>query len=203
MKAYKFYSSSSLEYALDIVLNQRLYCARWDSLNDPMEGLFSYSRSPYDNSNHDNFLSKIKNRKREYRVCSMSEDYDNYLLWSHYADGYDGVAVEVKIPQSDYEEIDYKPGYAVIDQAHSTDPDRSAREILTSKHEDWDYEDEVRVLSTEKWYHLEEPVERIIAGHSLHQALFETLKIICRSQDIVLNRTGIGDTGVDADPVNL
>ncbi|MGD9874527.1 MAG: hypothetical protein AB7T27_09695 [Kiritimatiellia bacterium] len=43
MKAYKFKSAAQIPHALDIILNNRLYCADWSSLNDPMEGVFSYS----------------------------------------------------------------------------------------------------------------------------------------------------------------
>lgn len=203
MRAYKFQSSSNLDYALDIILNQRLYCAEWASLNDPMEGLFAYSRSSSDNGSYSDLLSKIKNRKREYRVCSMSKTFDNYLLWSHYADGYDGIAVEVELPESDFEEVEYIPSFPIINIAGSKGADHSARQILKTKHKAWKYEREVRVLSTNHWYELESPVERIIAGHRLHEALFETLKIVCRDQGIVLNKTGIGDMGVDADPVRL
>ena len=41
MKLYKFRSFENIEFTLDIIMNERLYCAQHKSLNDPFEGLFS------------------------------------------------------------------------------------------------------------------------------------------------------------------
>ena len=41
MKLYKFRSFDNIEYTLDILINERLYCSSHEALNDPFEGLFS------------------------------------------------------------------------------------------------------------------------------------------------------------------
>jgi len=40
MILYKYRSLVNFERILDIILNQRLYCSKYDELNDPFEGLF-------------------------------------------------------------------------------------------------------------------------------------------------------------------
>jgi hypothetical protein len=78
---------------------------------------------------------------------------------------------------------------------------QAAEQILSSKYKEWAYEKEVRILQSGEWYELPKPVTRIIVGHRMHPAVFEALRIICEDRDITLNRTGIGDEGIDADRV--
>ena len=41
MKLYKYRSlRQNLDFVLDILLNGRLYCAEYQTLNDPLEGFF-------------------------------------------------------------------------------------------------------------------------------------------------------------------
>ena len=40
MKLYKFRSLNNTKFAFDILVNNRLYCANYESLNDPFEGEF-------------------------------------------------------------------------------------------------------------------------------------------------------------------
>lgn len=124
-------------------------------------------------------------------------------MWAHYASGFDGLAIEVELPDRDerIKNVAYRGvfGHVAIDQAD--DPSRVAHEILSSKYQEWEYEREVRVLNHGEFFQLSRPVMRVIAGHRMKPALFEALEIICKSQGISLYRTGIGDEGIDADLV--
>ena len=42
---YKFRSTARLDLLADILVSERLYCAKWHELNDPMEGYFSMSQT--------------------------------------------------------------------------------------------------------------------------------------------------------------
>ncbi len=51
---------------------------------------------------------------REYRICSFSKEYNNILLWAHYADGFKGICIKV--------EIDEKwPGYEIVEINYNYD----------------------------------------------------------------------------------
>ena len=78
--------------------------------------------------------------------------------------------------------------------------ERAAEEILASKCQEWSYEREVRILQATEWYKLPKPVRRVIAGHRMAPAVLDALQIVCEG-DVILNRTGIGDEGIDADRV--
>jgi len=204
MIAYKFRSSSQIAHALDIVFNNRLYCSDWSKLNDPMEGMFAYNHlSTAQPDLLEKEVAKIVREKKRLRVCSLSTTFNSHLLWAHYASGFDGLAIEVELPNNPQliKRVKYGGVFAFISLEDNRPAYKLANFILTSKYKEWKYEKEVRVLNQEEWFQLETPVKRIIAGHRMHPALFETLRIVCAQRSISLCITSIGDKGIDADLV--
>lgn len=203
MKAYKFRSSSQIEFALDIILNRRLFCADWRSLNDPMEGLYAYSTSPGNEPHAQRLVKGIGDAKSQYKVCSLSADFQSHLLWSHYAGGFNGLAIEVDLPARDrnIRPVEYRGVYAFLDMSQVTDENDAARTILFSKYQEWEYEREIRILHDSEFYYLQRPVARVIVGQRMNEALARTLHILCDREEIEFCRVGIGDEGIDADQV--
>lgn len=205
MKAYKFRGAEQLPFALDILFNKRLYCAAWKNLNDPMEGMFVYSYRSSDEGDYSKTVAEIVEHKKQLKICSLSKTYDCHLLWSHYASGFSGLAIEVELPEPNriIREVEYRGVFGHVSFDGPVAPEDAAEQVLSSKYQAWSYEQEVRVLQRGDWYQLDKPVKRIIAGHRMNPALFEALKIICKEKKIELYRTGIGDEGIDADYVEL
>ena len=203
MIAYKFRAPSQIEFTLDILFNNRLYCADWGSLNDPMEGAFGYGKQVSDEKDYSTFLSEIASEKGNLKVCSLSKTFDCHLLWAHYAAGFTGVAIEVELPDVAREivNVQYRGVFAHVAIADELAAAEVARSILGSKYREWEYEQEVRVLQPSTYYKLAKPVRRLIVGHRMNRSLFEALRIICEKKNIVINQTGIGDEGIDADHV--
>lgn len=203
MRAFKFRSAQNIEFALDIIINRRLFCADWKNLNDPMEGMFAYStmdRSPEVNR----IVKGIGNEKQRYKVCSLSADFQSHLLWSHYAGGFDGLAIEVELPDhhQDIRHVDYRGVFAFLDIDNVVNEDEAARRILFSKYQEWQYEEEIRVLSSEPFFELQSPIRRVITGHRMNPALLETLVVLCDREGIEICTVGVGDEGLDADHVD-
>lgn len=203
MKAYKFRSSSQLPFALDIIFNNRLYCSDWRDLNDPMEGMFVYSYRSTDEKDYRDQVGEIVRHKKRLKVCSLSKTFDCHLLWAYYASGFDGLAIEVELPDRSpvVREVTYRGVFGSFSFDRPVSPEQAAEQVLSSKYHEWKYEQEVRILQHDEWYRLEKPVSRVIAGHRMNPALFEALRIVCEQKGILLNRTGIGDEGIDADYV--
>jgi hypothetical protein len=201
MRAFKFRSSSQIDFAFDIIFNQRLHCADWSRLNDPMEGIFSYSFSSTGGEDPKQRVAKIIREKQRIKVCSLSRTFDCHLLWAHYASGFSGVAVEVELPDDPKKVkiVNYRGVFAELNLNRNPNPYSTARQILSSKYREWEYEQEVRILHRDEWFPLQRPVCRVIAGHRMTPALFEALRIVCDSKKIPFRKTGIGDTGIDAD----
>ncbi|MBV1700619.1 MAG: hypothetical protein KGQ46_02220 [Hyphomicrobiales bacterium] len=203
MKAYKFRSASQIQFALDIMLNSRLFCSDWRKLNDPMEGIFAYSTHGHD-SEIQNLVKGIGNAKSAYKICSLSENFQSHLLWAHYAGGFDGVAIEIELPEDseNIRKIDYRGVFAFLHMDKIKTEDEATRKILFSKYKEWQYEREIRILSNHDYYQLAQPVRKIIVGQRMQKALSEALQIVCEARNIEFCRVGIGDEGIDADFVN-
>lgn len=201
MRLFKFRSIENFDFALDILRSHRLYCADWRALNDPMEGFFAYWTTPGSEKHLNAAAEGLSVQKRGKRICSLSATFDSHLLWAHYASGFKGLAIEVEIPDDDplVHKVDYRP-----DRFFSISPDdfkntKLSDRVLTSKHEDWTYEQEVRILTMNEWYPLSQPIRRVIAGFRMPTIEFEKLRTICAAEGIIVCTTGIGDEGIDAD----
>lgn len=203
MKAYKFRSASQIEFILDIILNRRLFCSDWRKLNDPMEGVFAFSTNG-DDTEAQRRVKGIGDAKSRYKICSLSADFQSHLLWSHYAGGFDGVAIEVELPKKnpDVHRVKYRGVFEFLNMDTVFDEDTAARKILFSKYKEWKYEKEIRILSFDQYYPLIIPIRRVIAGHRMNDALFETLYLVCEREGITFCRVGIGDEGIDADEIH-
>jgi hypothetical protein len=203
MIAYKFRSAEPLEYVLDILNNNRLHCADWHKLNDPVEGLFTYSYNSNNNIDPSYIINKIYDEKQNYKVCSLSRTWNNYLLWAHYASGFTGFAVEVELPENDdnIKKVTYRGVFAHISMDNYQNPNISARKILFSKYHKWKYEQEIRILHTSEKYDLPKSVKKIIVGHRIHKSALEDVKLICKQKEIELCMIGIGDDGLSANKI--
>lgn len=209
---YKFRSPEKLEFTLDIILNQRLYCADWNDLNDPMEGIFEY-RTLGDQKRLDQ-LSMIRERKLRYRVCSLSKSWRNPLLWAHYADGFKGVAVEldldsvslsdggdVRLHPSEVLDIEYRSTFQFADTERHQDAFTLAQRILSSKHECWSYEDEARVLSESCRYDVTGKIRRVILGTRTSDTVKDAIKKAAVGKRIEVVQLVIGRERLDIRPI--
>jgi hypothetical protein len=168
-----------------------------------MEGSFVYSRSSTDETDYKSIVQEIIEKKQQIRICSLSRTFDCHLLWAHYASGFDGLAVEVELPEDDarIKNVVYRGVFGHLAMNNGLDPSQAAHEVLSSKYSEWKYEQEVRILNHGEFFQIPTPVKRVIAGHRMKPALFEALRIICESKRVGLYRTGIGDEGIDADRI--
>ena len=201
MQAFKFRSGRHVDHIMDVLHNRRLYCAHWSKLNDPMEAIFAYSRTQPLAPIASRFAADVQEKLKGWRVCSLSETFDSHLLWAHYANGFDGVAIQVQLPDNDADirRVRYGGVFAGYNYDRSADAGATARSILFSKYQEWSYEREIRILSDQEFYYLPGPIKRVIAGHRLQEALSDTIQLVCERLGIEFCRLGIGDEGLDAD----
>ena len=160
MLLYKYRGIQGFRFFIDIILKQRLYAAPYKELNDPMEGRYLYSKS--DGKIDEDMVQMLKGAKEKTRICSLSRDPNNELMWSHYAEGHKGVAIGVEVNSNKYKvrPIQYD-GLHQIGQHnfHSG----SAVDVLSHKLDVWEYEEEERVFTINKQY-VEVKVKQIICG---------------------------------------
>jgi len=185
MKLYKFRSFENFELSLDILVHERLYCAPYKELNDPFEGLFStiewkggglvrdlarplarpLVRDIQGNWPHkiDKSLDDLPALDSAVRVCSLSGEMSDIRMWSHYAAGHTGCAIEMDIdPGTELFEVTYAPGLQEF--ADGISSETKASDILTFKTDHWNYEKEYRVITERKYYSIEGKVTGIFLG---------------------------------------
>lgn len=145
-KVYKYRSLGPWEYFLDILVNKRLYTAHYKSLNDPMEGLFTYSTDE-----NLNFIQQLSGKKTQLRICSLSKVHDSTVMWSYYASSHKGVVFGLEI-DSDTPEIDHIEPVEYVEENKfrgflGSDAFTEARKILSKKNPAWIHEKEIRIFS--------------------------------------------------------
>lgn len=168
MKLYKFRSLDNIEFVLDILLNERLYCAPYSDLNDPLEGLFYtiYSPNIYSKKRLRRYreIQDLPTKYSDIKICSLSEELNDIRMWSHYASGHTGVAIEIDFTNNnqDLKKVTYDPGL----QKHSDSLlfESTPKEILSFKTEHWDYEQEYRILQDIDYYDISGRITGIYFG---------------------------------------
>ena len=166
MKLYKYKSIDNLWHILDIVLMNRLFCAHWFQLNDPLEGRYTVflqdeNFKPMINITGHPLVDQYKDTTR---IASLSADGKDFLMWSHYASGHRGIVIEIDIPDDEkyLHEVNYSPFDAVINNEIESKGDY--KNVLLSKTESWSYEEEYRILYNSNYYPLYHPPRKIIFG---------------------------------------
>jgi hypothetical protein len=202
MLAYKFRSSSQIPFALDVIFNRRLYCVDWHALNDAAEGTPAMSAPRGKQAEYLKYADEVMQHMDRIRVCSLSQTFDCHQLWAHYASSWDGLAIEIELPDESNQirKVDYSGFYCVIDP-NRADSAEDAKRVLSTKDQGWLYEQEIRILAESEWFHLQKPIRRVIAGHRMNRAMLEGLRVICKAKGVTLCKTAIGDEGIDADRV--
>lgn len=158
---YKYYSNES-EYAFKNLEKEVISFTPIESLNDPFEGIGEYvyritpdEKSPLDSIAKEFaelFSEKIpKNIKGIVnpmcRIFSSSKDYDNPLLWAHYANSHKGFCVGYN--KSDIEKISdllQDINYASKLYNLNTNEPNKIENLLFTKSDKWHYENECRAL---------------------------------------------------------
>ncbi|RQW82271.1 MAG: DUF2971 domain-containing protein [Geobacter sp.] len=191
MLLYKYRSLTNIEYVLDIIVNQRLYCSPYEQLNDPFEGQFqtilsvpyhfcvgSSAGDPLVKYKESKSISDLGRQTNKTRVCSLSSSPTDVRLWSFYADGHKGIAFEVDFSdiQDHVKEVRYTttlPEFGTTILGGATPED-----VLTCKTDHWEFEKEYRIIGADPFFRVEGRIKRIIAGHRTPESLLELIRRI-------------------------
>lgn len=148
MTAFKYRSLSDLKRVLDIIVNKRLFGAKYLTLNDPMEGQFEFELSK--NLPH-TAIQQLFDERANTLICSLSEKRNskgqpnNGIMWSMYADEHRGCCIEVEVEDPNWRPVKvyYSELPPIVDNPHV-----EVIDILSIKFIQWRYEDEMRYMCT-------------------------------------------------------
>jgi hypothetical protein len=194
MILYKYYPPTT--NAFKSIINAGLWCDKYLSMNDPFESLAlierEYSKEQIEQFKNlaiksgikeniqiselgDEVISEYMNSIRKeflengYFFASLSETYDNILLWSHYCQSHTGFVLAIEIDENDshVQKVSYRNNlpdfdiewYFSIKEEELDDEDETdSKEVdyllkdFAIKSEHWSYENEWRVSRLTKGY---------------------------------------------------
>jgi hypothetical protein len=130
-------------WALQDLQNRRLKIARIHELNDPFELL------AFDLGNAAQRQSFRKTRdeiSRDMGILCFSREWNNPVLWSHYADKHRGICLGFETDDEIPMPVDYTADRPVLpDSLPEEMREGFALQMLSTKFKDWSYENEVRI----------------------------------------------------------
>lgn len=217
MKLYKYRSLKNMEFVLDILLNERLHCAPYSELNDPFEGMYFSYFYPYFYASNNLLLKSIYKPDTKFRtpksvkdipfpvkkskICSLSAVLSDVRLWSYYADGHQGIALEIDF--SGMEADIKKVSYVTELQEHGSTllTSLSSEEVLSFKTTHWLYEQEHRIIQEGEFYLIPGSIKAIYAGINISPLYVDLLKKVA-PPDIPIIQTKINPHTLEIEPKN-
>lgn len=191
-KLYNYYSLSINN--IDALLNNYFYLSNPSTFNDPFDCNLNLIE------NVENEINKLETVKRNnisnIGITSLSEVIDSNLMWGHYANNYNGFAIEfdgenidVKIAKERFVKntltrVNYSENLKKIKKEFPF----ALHYVLTTKMKDWKYEKEWRIICDLKegddriLYYYPEKVKGIYVGHQLidnNESAYRLILEIC------------------------
>lgn len=157
---YKYRSLNDLKWTLDIILNNRLYLANFETLNDPCEGHVFMK-----NNGIKYFMRpKVKKTANKIRICCFSESNNINNMWSLYADSHKGIVIEFTIPENkNIVKIEYIEDFPEIDEDVIFSKDLILNQF-SKKLNLWSNEKEHRIISTDRKEYVSIEIKKIYFG---------------------------------------
>ena len=153
---YRSIATSELaEFARQIVVDNKLYFASLDQVNDPFEFRLADSSTREEPSFDEKLRARLIHQgiSRLIAIVSFTEVVDDLLLWSHYADGHRGICLVFDVdvgraPFSVYPVAYWDLAPPLNDAANLTMPELHM--LCTTKTTRWQHEHEWRAIDVER-----------------------------------------------------
>lgn len=190
MTLFKYKSTDHIE---DVIINKRLWCSRYDALNDPMEWAFT---SDNDKKDIEDLINDTD--KERWRICCLSKSEQYGLMWSMYGDEHRGVCIEVEIDVNNDEYSQYtesngnKWWYGDINYTSKAQQIESLgkdiKQVLWYKSKQWVHEQEVRFVKKltneidDNYMYVK--INTIYLGRRMDKDRARNIKMLCDAFDV-------------------
>ncbi len=133
--------------ALAMLASDKVYLSRLDAFNDPFESLHLDDEAI---AHPERPLARASLVEASMRVCSLSEDHQDLLMWGHYADRHRGFCIRFDFARDPKVRkllfpVEYKPSIPEI-VTENPDATAAARMNTLVKADKWSYEREWRII---------------------------------------------------------
>jgi hypothetical protein len=197
-KLYKYYSANMNN--IDSLLNQYFYLTNPTHFNDPFDCNINLAPGIGINEGIERIEGFKKNNFSNVGVSCFSEEIDNPLMWAHYTNNYRGFALEFKDNQivtspkksqllrTSFTKVTYLKRLVRI----SSKLPFSFHYMLSTKHKQWLYEKEWRIVAeigkkpTDRFLEFKNNmVKAIYIGHTLIDENSSEMRLIFKACEFV------------------
>ncbi|EZP83099.1 hypothetical protein BV97_01202 [Novosphingobium resinovorum] len=209
MRAFKFRTLRDLDRVLGMIRSNDLWCADWQTLNDPMEGFYYYEPG---NAQGDaqRIINAIRRGKRGRYVCSLSARFNIATQWAYYADEFRGLALEYDLSGLNTSgdvtvgHVRYEPLEASFDIYQDADPARLAELVLLTKIDEWRHEQEIRIISRrEGRLRIPGGVQSVTLGHRMASDVKEVVSSYCQARNVQVYELVLDGRGMSREPLDF
>ena len=201
------YKYMSFESAEKVLMSNLIKVTPPNEFNDPFDilpggysGDTKKAAESYCTTNPEKFENKLKNRKftelqnkfsKDFGIISLSENKNNILMWSHYADNHKGVVIGFKTEKFDKipMKVEYKNERVNIplDDEKAHEYRQAVLNTLKTKYKDWIYENEYRCLLELKnctenngmyFMELKGSITKVVSGFNMNNINKDIIKLI-------------------------
>ena len=204
---YKYKSPKPLEHLLDILSEERLYCPEYRALNDPFEGQFfsifavplwfsvEHGFPAVPSSKRPASIEELAYQTGNRHVCSLSSTVSDVRMWSLYADGHRGVALEIDF--DNFDESPRKVSYveSLTEWGTTLLAGATPEQVLSCKTDHWRYECEYRVIGSQHYLPIKGRLRRILLGVRASESLAGVLAKLA-PRNVAIIRTELDHGGV-------
>lgn len=143
-----------LSREIEAIKRSFIFCSRFTSLNDPMEGFWEPTSKFANKGDYVRTVKALYTKKQMFGIAALSDTHDNELMWTHYADEYRGICIEyyadrlcAQLPaHCTLAHVGYVNEPVQFGVGDKADLREAALHILSQKKSSWAYEREWRVL---------------------------------------------------------
>lgn len=174
-------SAIELTRILDIINKKRIYLPSYKELNDPFE---SFMNNIYTCDAGSSILHKAGERRdvvneafSKYGILSLTSNCRNQVMWTMYTDYYDGICIGFENLEN-VKKVKYRKDTEEPKDIYLDDPEFNEQYIvdtLMEKYDVWEYEDEYRIISKDKYLNIENNIKFIILGQNLNKQIKELI----------------------------
>lgn len=174
---------------LSLIVEEKVKISDFNYFNDPVDPIIKLQA---------NSLPKIKDIINKIKICSLSSEYDNFLMWSHYSNKHKGICIAYDISKiKEYNKIIlkkviyskkiqiYKP-YNHIFSNSILDEENNFVSLFYLKHKNWKYEKEYRIITYESYDFINLPIKAIYFGINTDINHINLIKNFIKDKDIEL-----------------
>lgn len=151
---YRYRSLEKFDREIGAIEQAYVYCASFEEMNDPMEGLFNFSALAKKTGHDAKLRAEIRQHRSDIGLASFSETNDNELMWAHYANQFKGICIEYSFYQLrkslpddvEFVRLFYNEKVPTVGK-NKKEPIEIAKRILSFKNYRWLYEREWRMFA--------------------------------------------------------